>query len=301
MSKPKAVIPDLCKNHPLFDNEVTFSSRDVILYALGIGVSMDPMDPQDLTFTYEMKDAFATIPSYASCITPIGPLIEGLNECPGLPDFNPMMLLHGEEKIELVKPVPTSTEDSTVRCRGFIRSVVDKGSGALVNIGVEIVQDGEVVCVIDRAFFIRGLGGFGGPKDSATSHPTPKTPPHKTHIVKTSPNQALLYRLSGDFNPLHIDPAMSALGGFPRPILHGLCTFGIAVHGVVKQMAENDATQLASVQGRFSKPVIPGDVVRVEMWRREPNEVLFRVVNATKGGEVCVSNGRAMMKAKARL
>eukprot|EP00923_Selenidium_pygospionis_P056987 GHVN01099511.1.p1 GENE.GHVN01099511.1~~GHVN01099511.1.p1 ORF type:complete len:162 (+),score=26.81 GHVN01099511.1:222-707(+) len=157
MSRPKAVIPDLCKNHPLFDKEVTFSSRDVVLYALGIGVSMDPMDPQDLTFTYEMNDAFATIPSYASCITPIGPLIEGLNECPGLPDFNPMMLLHGEEKIDLVKPLPTSTEDSTVRCRGFIRSVVDKGSGALVNIGVEIVQDGEVVCVIDR-----GPSGRGG-------------------------------------------------------------------------------------------------------------------------------------------
>ena len=155
-------------------------------------------------------------------------------------------------------------------------------------------NQGKVVCVLHISLFIRGIGGFGGQKSPPPIvHTPPNRSPDSVYEFDTYPNQAILYRLCGDLNPLHVDPNFSALGGFERPILHGLCTFGIATHGVVRNMCENDASRISSLEGRFTSPVIPGNKLRVDMWK-EGAKVLFVVTNVT-AGKVAIANGAAIV------
>jgi len=151
--------------------------------------------------------------------------------------------------------------------------------------------------VLEHSLFIRGLGGFGG--DKGPNPPVHKIPkdrsPDAVHVKKTTPNQALVYRLSGDMNPLHADPNMAALGGFDKPILHGLCFFGIATHGVVRQLCDNDPSKVLSIEGRFASPVFPGQQLTVQMWRDGKAKIVFQVVNDdTK--QICLANGAVYLR-----
>jgi 3-hydroxyacyl-CoA dehydrogenase/3a,7a,12a-trihydroxy-5b-cholest-24-enoyl-CoA hydratase len=194
-----------------------------------------------------------------------------------------MMLLHGEQYTELKKPLPTS---GTLTSYPRIKALYDKGSGALMVLAVS-TQDAnkQEVLYNEYSLFIRGLGNFGGdagPK-AASNEPPQNVPPEVVHREKTLDNQALLYRLSGDTNPLHADPEMAKTGNFPAPILHGLCSFGYAARAVVKHFAGNDAKRFKSIRARFASPVFPGETLVTEMWRSGSNKVLFRVRVAERG------------------
>ncbi|ORZ40738.1 Fox2 protein [Catenaria anguillulae PL171] len=263
-----------------------YTERDVILYALGVGATRN-----DLQWVYENSEKFHALPTYG-IITGF----DAMNAVPFndfLPSFNPMMLLHGEQFCEVYKPIPTA---GALQAKPKIVDIVDKGKGAVVTIGVTTVDaNGDKVCYNESTLFIRGIGGWGGRKTSADrgAATAANEPPARAadHVIteKTVESQAALYRLSGDLNPLHIDPQMSAMGGFDVPILHGLCTLGIAGKQVIAQYGGQDpANNFKSIKGRMAASVFPGETLKTEMWQ-EGNKVLFRV-SVVERNKVVISN-----------
>lgn len=202
-----------------------------------------------------------------------------------------MMLLHGEQYLELKKPIPTS---GTLTSEARIVEITDKGKGASVVLGVSSKDEsGEVVFENQFTLFIRGSGDFGGPKKGADrgAASAPNTPPNRKPDTvireKTSEDQAALYRLSGDYNPLHIDPQMSAIGGFDVPILHGLCSFGISAKHVLKAFGNNDPATFKSIKARFAKHVFPGETLETQMWK-EGGKVIFQT-RVVERDEIAIS------------
>jgi acyl dehydratase len=255
------------------ESEVT--SKGSILYALGLGFSKEPLCEKDLKFTYELKDDFSVFPTYATCIHNTD-IFETLVACPGLPKFNALMILHGEQKLELFKPILPGAKLSTV---GKVANVADKGKGALVTIDLITydVTDGkkDLLFINSLALFIRGLGGFGFKGNPAPSIPNlPKKEPCKVLEDKTMPHQAIVYRLSGDWNPLHIDPSMAESVGFEKPILHGLCSYGICAKLICREWLNNDQTKIKSIHARFTSHVFPGETLKVATWK-EGNSIIF--------------------------
>ncbi|KAJ3187134.1 hypothetical protein HDU85_007172 [Gaertneriomyces sp. JEL0708] len=253
-------------------NEYSYAERDVILYALGLGCQRE-----DLKYVYENSEDFSALPTFG--VVPSFDTMMGTPFGDIIPNFNPMLLLHGEQFLQLERPIPTS---GTLTTTGKIVDIVDKGKGCIVVTGTETRDsDGNLVFYNEFSNFIRGTKGVGNksPKErgaaTATNEP-PKRAPDMIMKEKTTENQAALYRLSGDYNPLHIDPNMSAIGGFEVPILHGLCSFGIAGKHVLKAFANNDPAQFKNIKVRFSKHVFPGETLQTEMWK-EGNKVIFQV------------------------
>lgn len=271
--------------------ESPFTSKDAVTYALGLGYSQDPYDEGDLTYTYELNDDFQIQPTVVtiwSCFNPFEILVNS----PGFPKFNPMMLLHGEQKTESFKTLDTSLSYVS-QCE--VADVADKGKGALVTFLIktyEKKEDGKPGdCVLSNtmSLFIRGLGGFGN--KGALSDPIPPLPssqPTKTLEQKTIPNQALIYRLSGDINPLHVDSNMAAAGGFDKPILHGLCTYGIAGKQVIKAYCDNDASRLRTIKSRFTSHVFPGETLVFRTWFDGKSTVIFEGATKERGLQVIV-------------
>eukprot|EP00455_Lapot_gusevi_P037804 TRINITY_DN423_c0_g1_i1.p1 TRINITY_DN423_c0_g1~~TRINITY_DN423_c0_g1_i1.p1 ORF type:complete len:752 (-),score=268.99 TRINITY_DN423_c0_g1_i1:137-2392(-) len=257
----------------------TYTERDVALYALGVGAAANPLDPQQLKFVYENDPHFQVLPTFG-VVVPSAGLSQVMNT-PGL-SFNPMMLLHGEQYMELRRPLPPS---GTLTSTAKIAHIYDKGKGALVVLHMTTVDEKQEEVLFNQySLYIRGLGGFGGdkgPKQEAND--PPMQPPHIVHREPTQDNQALLYRLSGDMNPLHADPSMAAMGGFHKPILHGLCTFGYASRAVLQHFCKNDATRFKSIKARFSSHVFPGETIITEMWQVAPTRILFRCKVAERG------------------
>ena len=247
----------------------TYNGGDLSLYALSVGAATDPLDASELKFVYELsRDGFQALPTYA--VTFPFSLLWQITDVPGL-RFNPALLLHGEQYLELKQPLPTN---ATVTNTARIADIYDKGSGALVLLDVHTTDEGGKEIVYNRvSLFIRGIGGFGGKRGPSSAGPAlPDRAPDAVHRQKTNDNQALLYRLSsGDHNPLHADPAFAAAGGFDRPILHGLCTFGFAGRAVLRHFAGNDPTRMHSIRSRFTKHVLPGETIITEMWAVEDN------------------------------
>ncbi len=255
--------------------ESSWDEDKLILYALGVGVGLgvSQVDPKRvLQYTYE--NGLKAMPTYG--VIPMFSAVGSLFNVPGL-SFNPMMLLHGEQYTEiLAPPLPTAAEIVT---EGTISGVYDKGKGALVTIDF-ITSDKKTKKPLLKnvmSAFIRGEGGFGG---DAKSPEVGNNPPDRApDVVVESPtltSQALLYRLSGDKNPLHVDPMMAKMGGFDVPILHGLCTFGYLGRAVVETCTDNEPERFKSIQVRFSKPVFPGETIVSQLWKVSPTEIVCK-------------------------
>jgi 3-hydroxyacyl-CoA dehydrogenase/3a,7a,12a-trihydroxy-5b-cholest-24-enoyl-CoA hydratase len=254
--------------------EFVYGERDVSLYALSVGAAADPADASERRFVYELNGAgFVALPTFAVTFPFV--VLRQLAEVPGF-TFNPMMMLHGEQYLVLQRPLPLA---ATITNHAHISAVYDKGKGIVVIIDIHGVDDrGAEVAFNQTSVYVRGLGGFGGERGpSGSVNLPPPRPPDAVTRETTQPNQALLYRLSsGDRNPLHVDPQMAALGGYERPILHGLCTFGFAGRAVLKQFGANDPARFRAMKARFSKHVFPGETLITEMWREAETQVIFQ-------------------------
>jgi acyl dehydratase len=205
-----------------------------------------------------------------------------------LGDFDRAMLVHAEQSIELHSPLPVH---GTLRTAAMVTGIYDKGSGALVetqNQAVDAVT-GEPMVTTRGSTFIRGEGGFGGDRGSAPSWELPERAPDYKVTQQTRPEQALLYRLSGDRNPLHADPAFAARGGFSRPILHGLCTYGITGRVLLHELCGSDPARFRSMSGRFSRPVLPGESLVVSIWAGDDGTAQFQT--AKEDGTVVIDRG----------
>ncbi|MBZ0283480.1 MAG: MaoC family dehydratase N-terminal domain-containing protein [Anaerolineae bacterium] len=252
-----------------------YTERDVCLYALGIGAPADWLDQDELKFVYELSQSgFKALPTFAVLYP--GKMIDVLvSGRIGDIQFNPMMLVHGEQYLEIKKPIPTAAK---ITCYPKVAQVYDKGSGMLMVTNSSCKdENGEEVAFTQSSMFIRGLGGFGGERGtSSNENVPPQREPDAVHQQQTLPQQALIYRLSGDINPLHADPSMAAIGGFDRPILHGLCTFGFVGRAVLKNFCNNDPSRFKSIRVRFSKHVFPGETLITEMWKVTDTKVIFQ-------------------------
>ena len=261
-----------------------YGDKDVMLYALGIGLGRDPMDERELPFVYE-KD-LKVVPTAATVLAAgAGRRAANVEQKPGLriSQLNYLMVVHGEQKVELHKPLPT-TGSFTARSRtiGAYDKGKDKGA-VVVNETVWIDEAGEKVATLTGSTFARGDGGFGGPTEGAPEpHPVPKRPPDLSVDYPTRPGQALLYRLNGDRNPLHSDPDFARAAGFQVPILHGLCAYGITCRAVLEHVLDYDADQILSHQVRFSAPVMPGETITVDIWR-DDKDISFETRIKSRG------------------
>jgi len=222
---------------------------------------------------------FAVIPSFPAMLN-LG----------GAMDVNPAMVLHGEQRIELHAEIPTS---GTITTTPTIKAIYDKGKAALVVVETESVdQKGRLLFRNTSGIFARGEGGFGGERGpSGPRNVPPDRPPDQSIAMKTLPQQALLYRLSGDMNPLHADPDFAKLGGYDRPILHGLCTFGHAGRAVLRAYCRNDPARMKSFEVRFSGVVFPGETITTDMWQIAPGKIVLTA--RTERGEAVLSSAAA--------
>lgn len=244
--KPAKVVPAQCRGFQAGSMSFTYTEDKAILYALGVGFSTDPLNQAELAFTFELSDNFKVAPTFGVVLCDSGYLFNVLTTCPGLPDFNPMMLLHGEQRVDIYKPFAPS---GTVKMQGEIVDVADKGKGALLTMKLAIADEGGAkLCDCFYKFFIRGLGGFGDKGVLTDTIPAmPERQPDKVVVERTLPSQAILYRLSGDKNPLHISKDMAEMGGFDKPILHGLCTYGVGAKAVLREFCHYDVSQFKSI------------------------------------------------------
>lgn len=250
--------------------ETAYTFKDTILYALGVGLGTDPSDSAQLGFVYE--EQLKTLPTMPLALAPS----DWLRDPATGVDF--AQTLHGEQSIEIHAPLPTS---GTVVGELWVDKIVDKGAskGALVYSRCALADkaSGQLLCTLSSTMFCRADGGFGGP--SVPSRRPPPLPDRPADIVcdlPTMPQSALLYRLSGDFNALHADPAVASRSGFSHPILHGLCTFGVAAHALLKTLCDYQPGRVLRIDARFCAPVYPGETIRTEIWRDAPGHAGFR-------------------------
>jgi acyl dehydratase len=241
-----------------------WSDREVMLYALGIGMGADPMDEKELAFVnegYLTRKPLKVVPTFAS--------VCAWGASPGHIELNRVMVVDGERDIAFHKPMP-ATAKATADSR--VVAVYDKGKdkGAVIQ-RETVVRDassGEKLATLLSSTFARGDGGFGGPSDGQPeAHPMPKRAPDLTIDIPTRPDQALIYRLSGDRNPLHSDPEFASRAGFKQPILHGMCTYGLTCRGVLQTYADYDPAAFRRHAARFSSPVFPGETVTMDLWK----------------------------------
>jgi len=269
--------------------EQRLTKRDTILYALGVGLGADPTDPDQLRYVYEEK--LQALPTMAIILGYPGPWHAH-------PDtgITRSHVVHGSQGFRIVKPLPVEGDIvGKTRVAGVADKGKDKGALLMTECTVREKASGDIVCTLTSTTFCRADGGFGGPDDPvAAPHPLPDALPQHVCDLPILPQAALIYRLSGDYNPLHADPAYAAKSGFKQPILHGRCTFSIAGHAILKTLCGYDPTRFVSMEGRFSSPVYPGETLRTEMWR-DGTMVSFRATVPARGVTV-LSNGRAEIR-----
>ena len=266
----------------------SWEADDVILYNLGIGAGNPPTDPGELEYTYEKNlkatPSFAVIPTFGSMMGIGG--VEGL-------DFNFAMLLHGEQEIILHKPLPVAAK---VTSRGRVAELWDKGKACLCVLEVDTEdENGEPLFTNRFSLFLRGEGGFGGEPGPKAGNAAPDRAPDGTIEVPTLPQQALLYRLSGDKNPLHADPDIAKMAGFDTPIIHGLCSYGIVCKAIVDSVLDGDTTKVAGYAARFAGVGFPGETYVIDYWK-EGDKVLVQAKLKERNAKI-ISNCAVTLRA----
>ena len=279
--------PDKVRGYKFPQGVYQYTRKDAILYALGIGFGSNPTHPEELKFLYEGNETgFCVFPTYSANFA--FSFLPQINDIPGL-RFEPMQLLHGEHRIEFHKSLPAEGE---IKNKAEITGIFDKGSGAVLVIEViSELENGGILAVNQFKVFIRGLGGFGGERGPAAENfSIPERAPDFIHTDETLPQQALLYRLSGDRNPLHVDPKRAAVGGFDRPILHGLCSFGYASRAIAATVLGYDAGRIKSISCRFKNVVYPGGKLVTKIWQLNDDQILFQV-HDNENDQIVLDNG----------
>lgn len=275
----------------------TYGDKDVMLYALGIGLGRDPMNETELPFVYEK--GLKVVPTAATVLA--SGMRGQAGPAPKMPEghrpsqINFLMVVHGEQKVELHKPLPTS---GTFTAEGRTVGAYDKGEGkgaVIINETTWKDDKGELVATLTGSTFARGDGGFGGPSEGAPEpHEVPTRKADFSIDFETREDQALLYRLNGDRNPLHSDPESARRSGFQRPILHGLCTYGITCRAVLQGITDFDPEQIFSHQARFSAPVIPGDTITVDLW--QDGKVISFEARVKDRNATVIKNGKTVLR-----
>ncbi|MBI1776150.1 MAG: MaoC family dehydratase N-terminal domain-containing protein [Proteobacteria bacterium] len=272
-------------NYPIPEIVQDLTAKDTILYALGVGLGQDPMDQQQLRFVYE--EGLQALPTMAVVLAYPGFWLKR-------PDTGVdwVKVVHGEQAITIHQPLPV---EGRLTGRSRVTAILDKGPGKGALLCSErkvFAADGTHLATLASTSFCRGDGGFGGPNGPTPSpHPIPERAAEASLDVPTLPQAALIYRLSGDTNPLHASPKIAAAAGFPRPILHGLATVGHVGHALIRLACAYDPTRLNAMQMRFSAPVYPGETIRTEIWR-EGGVVSFRA-RVLERDAIVINNGRA--------
>ena len=271
-----------------------YDEKDVMLYALGVGMGRDPLDEKELSFVYE-NNGLKVVPTFASVINR-GEAPPERQRMPQKSNINFMMVVDGERRITIHKPLPPKCE--VIADERYL-DILDKGEGK----GAVLIQErkvreagsGEPLFTIVSSIFARGDGGFGGkPQGGPQLHEIPSRAPDLVKDVDTRPDQAFLYALSGDRNPLHRDPAFAKMVGFPRPILHGLCSYGTACRAVLSTLAEHQPERITQFDVRFSKPVFPGETLMVELWQ-DGGTISYRASVKERPGTVVLNNGLCLL------
>ncbi len=271
-----------------------YADRETMLYAIGIGMGRDPLDENELAYVFEAGRAGAphftlkTVPSMATVLARV-PL---LKDC----GYDYTKVVHGEQRLALHRPLPP--EDELI-ADARVTEAYDKGAGKgaviYTETAVRSAADGLPMFTLHSTTFARGDGGFGGPAGSGpTPHELPRRNPDLSLTLETRTDQALLYRLSGDRNPLHADPELARRVGFKAPILHGLCTYGTACRAVLQTVAGYDHTKIAGFDVRFSAPVYPGESIATDMWV-DGHTVSFRCRIPARENVIVIGNGRCML------
>ncbi len=245
--------------------EVSWTSKDCLTYAVGIGAGT-----HELAFTTENTNGVEQL------VFPTFPVVIGWGQgsaMGSIGSFNPALLVHGQQSVTLHRPIPVT---GTATLQSEITGMYDKGKAAVVLMTTSAVLDGEPLYTNTSSVFIRGEGGWGGDRGpSGPRNEPPDRDADRRVTYETSPNQALVYRLSGDRNPLHSDPGFAAMGGFERPILHGLCTYGFTGRALLHTFCDSDPSRFHHVEGRFTSPVMPGEALTVDMWETGDGEAVF--------------------------
>ena len=277
----------------------TYGDKDVMLYALGVGLGRDPLNEQELPFVYEK--GLKVVPTAATVLASAGGRpARGADEVEQKPGHRPsqinfLMVVHGEQKVELHKPLPTS---GTFTAQGRTIGAFDKGKdkgAVIVNETIWTDEAGEKVATLIGSTFARGDGGFGGPSEGQPApHEIPSRKADLSVDIATREDQALLYRLNGDRNPLHSDPESARRSGFPRPILHGLCTYGVTCRAVLQAITGYDPDQILSHQARFSAPVFPGDTITVDLWK--DGSVISFEARVKDRNVTVIKNGKTVLR-----
>lgn len=260
-----------------------WETKDVLLYAVGVGAKPE----RELEFVYEGKGP-KVLPTYA--------VIPGMLSMSGLVsnvEINLAMLLHGEQSITLHREIPP---EGKVKVTGRVSEVWDKGKAAVIGAEGIVADDKGPLFTTKATIFIRGAGGFGGDRGPSTAGLNEPPDRHPDCVIEdmTRPEQAAIYRLSGDRNPIHIDPDFAKMGGFERPFLHGLCTYGFVGRALLKGLCGGDPAKLTSLSTRFADQVYMGDTIITKMWKTAPGEAIVQAV--TQRGNVVLSQARATYK-----
>lgn len=270
--------PTEAKRHEIVD-EASWCAKDIVLYHLSLGAGEDPCDPKELRYVYD-KDLIV-LPSYSVSST-FGamPALMGL---PGM-DIDLHKVLHGQHDLVVHQPVPESADVVHI---GRVVDVWDKRKAAIVEAQVKTylkdsdAKDGRGALLTTNTFsvFVRGEGNFGGESGPKLTRTPPQREPDEVVTNKTLPQLALLHRLNGDRNPLHVDPEFARAAGFDQPILHGLCSYGIALKAVVDRCLDGDPSRVSRYQCRFSGIVMPGDTLQTRIWRGDDGVLTIEMNN----------------------
>lgn len=267
--------------------EVSWTERDVLLYHLGIGAGGHPMDQDELTWVYEKNlrvlPTFAMVAGQGVSAGTIRP--PGMN-LPGI-DIDLRKILHGGQSLTMHGPIPAS---GSAVLSSRVADVWDKGKAAVIVLEQAAADpDGNPLWTSEMQIWARGAGGFGGPSGPDASACAPDREPAEVLTSRTTPSQALVYRLSGDMNPLHADPDFAARAGFDRPVLHGLATYGLVCKAVVDSILDGDAGAVQTFSARFAGSIYPGETIETSVWR-EDNRLILHAVCPDREGQALLTH-----------